>query len=111
MEKKIKELKFSKRVDFVKDCLKYYEENKNIKEVFIKYNGVKNLLTYEYSNGVKKWSVSEKFTIVFNCFAISQTIYLSNIDGTQQTINTTLFVESNEILLTDSLDDLNLKIE
>lgn len=113
MDKKLKEYKFSRRIDFVKEYLADYEKNNLISRLSIKYSEVKNLLTYEFrykeSNELKDIFVSEKFTIVFDCFAIKQTIYKANADGTQQTIEKKIFIEcGNEDILTTSENDLNI---
>lgn len=113
MDKKLKEYKFSRRIDFIKKWLTDYEKENLISRLSVRYSEVKNLLTYEFrykeNNQLKDLFVSEKFTIVFDCFAIKQTIYKENADGTQQTIKKNIFIEcGNEDILTTSENDLNI---
>lgn len=113
MDKKLKEFKFSRRIDFVKEYLGNYEEESLVKDVVVKYNEVKNLLTYEFNyrkdNVEKHCFVSEKFTIIFDCFAIKQIIYNGNTDGTQQTNYESIFIEYDNI--TNNENDLNYRKE
>lgn len=113
MEKKLKDFKFSRRIDFVKEYLSNYEDEKLVKDVVVKYNEVKKMLTYEFKfkkdNEEKLCYVSEKFTIIFDCFAIKQSIYVSKSDGTQRTIDESIFIEYDNI--TNCEKDLNYRKE
>lgn len=113
MDKKLKEFKFSRRIDFVKEYLRNYEEEKLVKDVVVKYNEVKKILTYEFNykkdNEEKHCFVTEKFTIIFDCFAIKQILYNGKSDGTQQTIDESIFIEYDNI--TNNENDLNFRKE